>query len=86
MVDRLVIQEDMKSRLADSIEIASGLTGGLIMINVIDGEDMMFSQNYACPEHGISIEELTPRMFSFNNPFGACEKMYRSWRVYENRP
>ena len=74
VVDRLVIQEDMKSRLADSIEIASGLTGGLIMINVIDGEDMMFSQNYACPEHGISIEELTPRMFSFNNPFGACEK------------
>ncbi len=74
VVDRLVIQEDMKSRLADSIEIASGLTGGLIMINVIDGEDMMVSQNYACPEHGISIEELTPRMFSFNNPFGACEK------------
>ena len=74
VVDRLVIQEDMKSRLADSIEIASGLTGGLIMINVIDGEDMMFSQNYACPEHGISIEEVTPRMFSFNNPFGACEK------------
>ncbi len=74
VVDRLVIQQDMKSRLADSIEIASGLTGGLIMINVIDGEDMMFSQNYACPEHGISIEELTPRMFSFNNPFGACEK------------
>ena len=74
VVDRLVIQEEMKSRLADSIEIASGLTGGLIMINVIDGEDMMFSQNYACPEHGISIEELTPRMFSFNNPFGACEK------------
>lgn len=74
VVDRLVIQEDMKSRLADSIEIASGLTGGLIMINVIDGEDVTFSQNYACPEHGISIEELTPRMFSFNNPFGACEK------------
>lgn len=74
MVEPLVIQQDMKSRLADSIEIASGLTGGLIMINVIDGEDMMFSQNYACPEHGISIEELTPRMFSFNNPFGACEK------------
>lgn len=74
VVDRLVIQQDMKSRLADSIEIASGLTGGLIIINVIDGEDMMFSQNYACPEHGISIEELTPRMFSFNNPFGACEK------------
>lgn len=74
VVDRLVIQADMKSRLADSVEIAAGLSGGLIMINVIDGEDMMFSQNYACPEHGISIEELTPRMFSFNNPFGACEK------------
>ena len=74
VVDRLVIQEDMKSRLADSVEIASGLSGGLIMINVIDGEDMLFSQNYACPEHGGSIEELTPRMFSFNNPFGACAK------------
>ena len=76
VVDRLVIQEDMKSRLSDSIEIASGLSGGLIMINVIDGEDMMFSQNYACPEHGISIEELTPRMFSFNNPFGACPECF----------
>ena len=66
VVDRLVIQEDMKSRLSDSIEIASGLSGGLIMINVIDGEDMMFSQNYACPEHGISIEELTIWHFFFH--------------------
>ncbi len=74
VVDRLVIQDDMKSRLADSVEIASGLSGGLVMINVIDGEDMMFSQNYACPEHGVSIDELSPRMFSFNNPYGACEK------------
>ena len=74
IVDRLVIKSDIRSRLADSIETASGLTGGLVIINVIDGEDITFSQNYACPEHGVSVEELTPRMFSFNNPFGACKK------------
>ena len=74
VVDRLVIHEDIRSRLADSIETASGLSGGLTVVNVIDGEDITFSQNYACPEHGVSIEELTPRMFSFNNPFGACKK------------
>ena len=74
IVDRLVIKPDIRSRLADSIETASGLTGGLVIINVIDGEDITFSQNYACPEHGVSVEELTPRMFSFNNPFGACKK------------
>lgn len=74
VVDRLVIQPDMVSRLTDSMETASSLSGGLTVIHVMDGEDMTFSQNYACPEHGISIEELTPRMFSFNNPFGACKK------------
>ena len=74
IVDRLVIKDDIRSRLADSIEVAAGLTGGVVVINVIDGEDITFSQNYACPEHGVSIEELTPRMFSFNNPFGACKK------------
>ena len=74
IVDRLVIKADIHSRLADSIETASGLTGGVVIINVIDGEDITFSQNYACPEHGVSVEELTPRMFSFNNPFGACKK------------
>ncbi len=74
VIDRLVIQPSIRSRLADSIETASGLTGGLVVINVVDGEDITFSQNYACPEHGVSIEELTPRMFSFNNPFGACPK------------
>ena len=74
IVDRLVIKPDIRSRLADSIETASGLTGGIVVINVIDGEDITFSQNYACPEHGVSVEELTPRMFSFNNPFGACKK------------
>ncbi len=74
VVDRLVIKEDVRSRLADSIEVAAGLTGGVVIVNVIDGEDITFSQNYACPEHGVSVEELTPRMFSFNNPFGACKK------------
>ena len=74
VVDRLVVQEDIQSRLTDSLETAIGLTGGLVLVDVIDGEEMLFSQNYACPEHNISIEELNPRMFSFNNPFGACEK------------
>ncbi len=74
VVDRLVIGPDIESRLADSIETATALTGGTVMINVIDGEDMLFSQSYACPEHGVSVEELAPRMFSFNNPFGACPK------------
>ncbi len=74
VVDRLVVHEDIRSRLADSIEVASGLTGGMVIVNVIDGEDITFSQNYACPEHGVSVDELSPRMFSFNNPFGACKK------------
>ena len=74
VVDRLVIRPDMVSRLTDSIETASALSNGLMILNVVGGEDILFSQNYACPEHGISIEELTPRMFSFNNPFGACKK------------
>lgn len=74
IVDRLVVKDDIRSRLADSIETASKLTNGLITVNVIGGEDMSFSQNYACPEHGVSVEELAPRMFSFNNPFGACPK------------
>lgn len=72
VVDRLVIKEDIRSRLSDSLETASSLSNGLIVIDVIDGEEMIFSQNYACPEHNISIPELSPRMFSFNNPFGAC--------------
>ncbi len=72
VVDRLVIRDDIQQRLTDSLETAMGLSGGLVIINIVDGEDMLFSQNYACPECGISIEELTPRMFSFNNPYGAC--------------
>ncbi|HIW53778.1 MAG TPA: excinuclease ABC subunit UvrA [Candidatus Ruthenibacterium merdigallinarum] len=74
IVDRLVMNEGVHSRLADSLETAIGLTGGLVTIDVIGGDEMMFSQSYACPEHGVSINELEPRMFSFNNPFGACEK------------
>ena len=72
VVDRLVLNEEIRSRLADSIETATSLSGGLLLIDIIDGEEMLFSLNYACPEHGVSMEELTPRMFSFNNPFGAC--------------
>ena len=74
VVDRLVIREDMFARLTDSLETALNLSGGLVIVDVIDGEELLFSQHYACPEHNISIEELSPRMFSFNNPFGACEK------------
>ena len=74
VVDRLVIKPDIRSRLADSVETATGLSGGLVIVNVVDGEDTLFSQNYACPEHGVSMEELSPRMFSFNNPAGACTK------------
>ncbi len=74
IVDRLVIKEGIKSRMTDSIETVTSLSGGLVMVDVIGGEEMLFSQSYACPEHNISIEELNPRMFSFNNPFGACPK------------
>ncbi len=74
VIDRLSVKPDITSRLTDSIETALSVSGGILIIDVIDGEEMLFSQNYACPEHNISVEELTPRMFSFNNPFGACEK------------
>ncbi|OUQ82230.1 excinuclease ABC subunit UvrA [Flavonifractor sp. An100] len=73
VVDRLVIREDITRRLTDSVEVASNLAGGLVVINVVgEDRDILFSQNYACEDCGVSIEELTPRMFSFNNPFGAC--------------
>ncbi len=73
VVDRLVIRGDITRRLTDSVETASNLSGGLVIINILDEErDIQFSQNYACEDCGISIEELTPRMFSFNNPYGAC--------------
>lgn len=72
VVDRLVIKEDIRSRLTDSIETAVALSGGLVAVDVIGGKELQFSQSYACDEHGISIPELTPTMFSFNNPMGAC--------------
>ncbi len=73
VVDRLIVRPDIRRRLTDSVEIASSLTGGLVAVNLLREErDLTFSQNYACEDCGISIEELTPRMFSFNNPFGAC--------------
>ena len=74
VVDRLVIREGVRSRLADSLETALSLTGGVAEVEVIGGQTMTFSQNFACPEHGVSVSELTPRLFSFNNPQGACEK------------
>lgn len=73
VVDRLVIKPDIRSRLTDSVETATKMSKGLLMVDVADGEELLFSQNYACPEHGVSVEELSPRMFSFNNPFGACQ-------------
>ena len=73
VVDRLVIREDINRRLTDSVETASALAGGLVIINIVaEDRDILFSQNYACEDCGVSIEDLTPRMFSFNNPFGAC--------------
>ncbi len=73
VVDRLVIREDIAQRLTDSVETASGLTGGIVLINLVrEDQDLVFSQNYACEDCGISIEELAPRSFSFNNPYGAC--------------
>ena len=73
VVDRLVIREDINRRLTDSVEVASNLAGGLVVINIVgEDRDILFSQNYACEDCGVSIEELSPRMFSFNNPFGAC--------------
>ncbi len=74
VVDRLVVSESIRSRLTDSIETATRLSKGTVICDVIDGEEELFSLDYACPEHGVSIEEMSPRMFSFNNPFGACKR------------
>ncbi|MCH5321144.1 MAG: excinuclease ABC subunit UvrA [Eubacterium sp.] len=74
IVDRLVISDTIKSRLADSIETATQLSDGIVIIDIVGDREELFSLNYACPEHGAVIEEMSPRMFSFNNPFGACKK------------
>jgi len=72
VIDRIVIKTGIEGRLTDSLETAFRLGNGLAIVAIVDGEEMLFSQNYACPDCGISIEDLTPRMFSFNNPYGAC--------------
>ena len=73
IVDRLMMKPDLARRLTDSVETAANLSGGLVILNELDGDrDTMFSQNYACEECGVSLPELSPRMFSFNNPYGAC--------------
>ena len=74
IVDRLVMKEGIKSRLTDSVETATKLSDGLLLVDIIGEREELYSLNYACPEHGIAIEEMSPRMFSFNNPFGACKK------------
>lgn len=74
VVDRLVIKEGIESRLTDSVETATKIGNGLLIVDVNGESEELFSLNYACPEHGVSIEEMSPRMFSFNNPFGACKK------------
>lgn len=73
VVDRLISNEKIKNRLTDSVEIAINLAGGLVIISEVDGEDHLFSENFACVECGISYEEIAPRMFSFNSPYGACQ-------------
>lgn len=72
VVDRIVVKEGIETRLADSIETAVKLSDGLVIAHIIDGDEILYSTKFACPEHGIGIEELSPRMFSFNAPFGAC--------------
>ena len=73
VVDRIVIKDGIESRLTDSIETAVKLSDGLVIAQIIDGEEILYSTKFACPEHGVGIEELSPRIFSFNAPFGACE-------------
>ena len=73
VVDRIIIKDGIEARLADSIETAIKLSDGLVIAQIIDGEEILYSTKFACPEHGIGIEELSPRMFSFNSPFGACD-------------
>nr|MDD5837826.1 excinuclease ABC subunit UvrA [Eubacteriales bacterium] len=74
IVDRLVIKDSIQSRLSDSVETATKISNGLLLVDIVGEKEELFSLNYACPEHGVSIDEMSPRMFSFNNPFGACKK------------
>src|SRR5438132_305156 len=74
VVDRLVMKDDLRQRLTQSVETAATLAEGLVGIDVVDGDSMLFSENFACPEHGVSLPELEPRIFSFNSPHGACPR------------
>jgi excinuclease ABC subunit A len=74
VVDRLVLKPDLRQRLTQSVETSASLAEGLVAVDVIDGEQMLFSENFACPEHGVSLPELEPRIFSFNSPHGACPR------------
>jgi excinuclease ABC subunit A len=74
VVDRLIMRSDLRNRLAQSVETAAALADGLVVIAVVDGEEMTFSEQFACPEHGVSLPELQPRIFSFNSPHGACPR------------
>ncbi|SCZ80753.1 excinuclease ABC subunit UvrA [Acidaminobacter hydrogenoformans] len=73
VIDRLVVREGIQQRLSDSVETALKLTGDLVVVNILEGEDLVFNTQFACPEHGLGIPEMEPRMFSFNAPYGACE-------------
>src|SRR2546430_627827 len=74
VVDRLVMRKDLRTRLTQSVETAAALAEGLVVISVVDGEELVFSERFACPEHGVSLPELQPRIFSFNSPHGACPR------------
>ena len=74
VVDRLVMKEDLRQRLAQSVETAAALADGLVVVDVLDGDELTFSENFACPEHGVGLPELEPRIFSFNSPHGACPR------------
>src|SRR5205814_782045 len=74
VVERLVMQPDLRQRLAQSVETAAALAEGLVVVDVVDGASMTFSERFACPEHGVSLPELQPRIFSFNSPHGACPR------------
>ena len=86
VVDRLVMKPDLRTRLAQSIETAIALAEGLVVIDVVDGEELTFSERFACPEHGVGLPELQPRIFSFNSPHGACPRCHGPRRAAGDRP
>ena len=81
VVDRLMVKPGIEKRLSDSIENVLELSKGLMTVDVIDGEPIQFSESFSCPDCGISIGEIEPRSFSFNNPFGACPTCFTRWSL-----